>query len=256
MPDIRFYYEGDDDKAALQALKVGGLLPAGEIAPRSKQHPGKEGLVQEVAPFVRPVDGVAGPAVILIDFDDLNSEQVAAWFQKALAVHLPKEPPTTLERQNTEKPRIALFHLSGAGRTGRVVLVPVGLPDDPVIATDYAIDRYAIDDYLLRLVRDAAAYKAMTDFSEISQETALGKLMEFVKLLRNNNIPIRNSKRFLHLIRAITSFRPSSAVFVERLVGKAIAGAGKDHVRALLQPLLADLAAAADILNPPATRPP
>jgi hypothetical protein len=255
MAEIPIYYEGDDDRAALQALKTGSLLPDAEIAPRSKQHPGKDGLVAEVAPFIRPIDGVAGSAIVLVDLDDLNAEQVASWFHKGLADQLSKAPPTAIDRRNLEDARLALFKLTGGGKTGRAVLIPVGLAEDSVITKNYGIDRFAIDDYLLRLVCDTPTYNAMTDFADIPQEKALSKLLEFVNLLRGNEIPIQNSKRFLHLIRAITSFRPSSAVFVERLVGKAIAGPGRERVRQLLQPLLDDIAAAARTLVATAATP-
>lgn len=76
---IRVYYEGDDDRVVLQGLQEMALLPeTWEIASRSKQHPGKDGLVSEVLPFVRPVNGVGGRAVVLIDLDDLSPVQLAS----------------------------------------------------------------------------------------------------------------------------------------------------------------------------------
>lgn len=61
---IRVYYEGDDDRVLLEGLKVGRLIPDSlELVKRSKQQPGQDGLVHELAVSVRPSNGVAGSVV-------------------------------------------------------------------------------------------------------------------------------------------------------------------------------------------------
>jgi hypothetical protein len=249
---IRVYYEGDDDRVILDEFKkAGGLLPENwDIVQRSKKDGGKEGMVHELAAFIRPVNGVGGDAVALLDLDDLELHQVGPWAESALAKELPPgDSNTTILRPPIADPRLSLIELSSGERKGRAVFVSVGLPEEEELRTVYQVERFAVDDYLFRLVRDPRAYEAMPDLREVAHELAMQKLMEFAKTLRNNQIPIRNCKRFLHLLRAVTGFRPSSAAIVERLVGKALEGLGKEYVRRLFLPLIDDPDEAARILG-------
>jgi hypothetical protein len=117
---IRVYYEGDDDRVILQGLQRMTLLPdAWEIAIRTKQHPGKDGLVRELLPFVAPVNGVGGSAVVLVDLDDLSAEGMAAWFQRQLAEGVKNsEPPMTLSREVPGPARVTFVH-DPRGRSDR-----------------------------------------------------------------------------------------------------------------------------------------
>jgi len=241
MPDskrIRLYYEGDDDRNVLEQMKGGGLLAGNvEVAKRRKDCPGREGMVQDLAPFV----GIGGRAVALTDLDGNIIESLTKWFQNTLQAALAKEePPGTINAQERISDRISTFACTSDQHTGHVALIAVGLPEDEEIKSSQ-IDRFAIDDYLLRLARDPQIYESNPDLCSVPYAGCMKKLMEMVQLLRQNDIPIRNSKRYLHFLRAITNFRPSSAEFAGRLVGKAIDSTGQGRLRELFSPLLEDL---------------
>jgi hypothetical protein len=68
------------------------------------------------------------------------------------------------------------------------------------------------------------------------------KLVRFTTLPRENGIPVRQSKRLLHLLRAVTAFPASSATFVQRLITKSLDNVGPDRVRKALHPLVDDFA--------------
>src|SRR5438105_7305969 len=119
---IRTYYEGDDDRVILEGLQALQLLPANcEIARRSRQHPGKDGLVHDLAPFVRPANGVGGSAIVLVDLDHLTPDELFTWFGKQLAEEM-KEPaaPPKLELKRSDKARSGLFSLTSVDRIGQV----------------------------------------------------------------------------------------------------------------------------------------
>lgn len=241
MPDsklIRLYYEGDDDRNVLERMKGGGLLAGNvEVAKRNKDRQGREGMVQDLAPFV----GIGGRAVALTDLDDHGIEGLPKWFRDTLQAVLAKEePPGTLKTQERISDRISTFACTSNQHTGHVALIAVGLPEDEEIKS-WQIDRFAIDDYLLRLARDSQIYNANPDLCPVPYNKSMNKLVEMVQLLRQNDIPVRNSKRYLHFLRAITNFPPSSAEFAKSLVGKAIASTDKGRLRELFSPLVEDL---------------
>jgi hypothetical protein len=249
---IRVYYEGDDDKVVLRELQRMHLLAAEwEIADRKKdEHPGRDGLVRQLLPFVRPVNGVGGSAVVLVDLDDLSREKLADWFRKQLEDDVKTStPPLTLEEKRPDKGRVALYTITGEGRSGRVVLVAVGLADDEELRKDYGIDKFAIDDHILRLVRDQRVYTAVSELESVPHDLAMRKMIEVGDLLRKNGILIRQTKRFLHILRAVAAVRPSSAVFIERLMKKAGEALTAAELRSLFTPLVEDLEEAGRLLT-------
>jgi hypothetical protein len=257
MPErIRIYYEGDDDRNALEQLKAGDLLsPVLEIASRDKKRAGQEGLVQELAPFIRPVNGVGGSAIALVDLDDRSPEALASWFQKELAKNIPSsDPAVSVAVKLSKSASVTVFELSAGERISHVACVAVELPEDEELVKDYEITRHAIDDYLFRVVRDVSAYQAISDFQDVDYAKAMTKIREMTELLRSNDIPVENSKRLLHLLRAVVNFRPSSAEFVKRVVGKVLDKLDGAKVKALFQPLLTDLELAVGALTAVQTR--
>src|SRR5262249_29151165 len=93
---ILVFFEGNDDKAFLEKLRATNLLPGNwELAKRSREdHAGKDGLVRQLLPFVRPVSGVGGNAIVLVDLDDLNFEQRFDWFRNQLRQGLHGSSPS------------------------------------------------------------------------------------------------------------------------------------------------------------------
>lgn len=246
---IRVYYEGDDDRNFLEKLKERKLLPENwEIAQRDKSRPGKDGMVQDLAPFVRPLNGVGGSAVALADLDEQDAGQMRNWSLGQLTKYVAGEGIAITSRESSS-PRVSAFAVSGGNRSSQVVFVAVGLSEDSVLCQTHGHDRFAMDDYVLRLVCDSSVYAGVSDFQEVPFDTAMKKLQEMASMLRSNQIPIRHTKRFLHLLRAITNFRPSSAAFVERVVGKALATLTEVRAREVLQPLIGDLEEVGKIIS-------
>jgi hypothetical protein len=246
------YYEGDDDGAVLTGLQSAGLLPADFILSerRESKRPGKEGMVQELAPLVSPVNGAGRSAVVLRDLDDLEIDQVSEWFCNELTKALPNvEPQIRILPQEISSKRVLFFQIPGALHTGRVVVIPVGLPGDPEMR-QCGIERFTVDDYIVRLARNQKVFESVTEFGDVQHSLAMRKLTEVMDLMRSNNLPIKNSKRLLHLLRAITGFRASPATFASRLIEKAANVIGMEGLRGHLTPLVDDLDEAAKILAP------
>ena len=139
------------------------------------------------------------------------------------------DPLVQVWRQVTSNPRVVRFDLSGDAKQGRVALVAVGLADDKGLCTEYGIEELAMDDYILRLPLDADVYASVPDFDEVAYGTAKSKLSEMSALLRSNGLPIRRSKRYLHLLRAVVGFPASSATFVQRIIEKPLAALERDR---------------------------
>ena len=254
MPDpkrIRAYYDGDDDRVVLECLESAELMPTSvEIAIRDKKHQGKEGLVYQLSTFVRPINGVAGSAIALVDLDEHDVGELTDWFQKELQKNMPSEGSTVeIQSQPTDRPNVSRISLALGDRQGEVALVAVGLCDDRELRDVFGIEEFAIDDHIFRLCRDADVFAAIPDFKDVTHEVAMRKLSAMATLLRENGIAVRRSKRFLHLLRAIVGFRASSAAFVSRLLTKAHQKVGSDRVRELLTPLVDDVEEAVKVVS-------
>lgn len=248
---IRVYYEGNDDRNVLEGLQRAGLLRADcEIAKRDIQHGGKDGLVRELAPFVRPVNGVGGKAVTLVDLDDLSYQSLTEWFRKQLDEEVKgTDPPITLEETRSTTGRVVSITLTAGDHSGRVALIGVGLADDDLLKSTYQIDRFAMDDYLLRLVREPAVFAAVSELKDVTHELAVRKMSEIAELLRKNGIAIGQSKRFLHILRAVAAFRASSAEFIRVLMKKAAEALSTDALRAIFSAIVQDLDEATLLLD-------
>lgn len=244
---IRVYFEGDDDKAVLEGLSEAKFLPANlELAKRDKTHnPGKDGLVDQLWPFVNPT-AVGGRAIVLVDLDDLNVDQLTGWLAKQLENKL-GQPLATPAATHT---RLRHFTLADGTKAGHVVLCPVGLPDDATLKTAYKLERFAIDEYLLRLVLNDKVYAAVSDFKQLPHATALAKLTEVRDVFHNNGIDVTRSKTYLQIIRAAAQIRPATATIAKRLVSKGAGTLPDAEFRTIMNPLLDDLRDAAAMLTP------
>jgi hypothetical protein len=68
--------------------------------------------------------------------------------------------------------------------------------------------------------------------------------------MKDNGIPIKHTKRLMHLLRAVTGFRASPATFAERLVRQGLAVLGQAGVRDVFLPLIESLEEASALLAP------
>ncbi|HVC94343.1 MAG TPA: hypothetical protein VND64_11670 [Pirellulales bacterium] len=256
MPDPKkkvVFFEGDDDKAFLEALQEAKLLPEGwQLANRNKQqHPGKDGLVRQLLPVVSPVNGIDGRAVVLVDLDDLSPTERVAWFRSAIDEALRNEPKyagVVLESSGA-RGRVQGFRLISGDRVGHVAVVPVGHPDDADLNEQYGIDRFAIDDWVLRLALNQRVFQNVGDLSCIRFDVAVKKYREVGALFRENGLEVRKAKTYVQILRAIAAIGPSTATIVGRLVKKGLEALGTQEFTALTKPFLDDLAVADELVS-------
>jgi hypothetical protein len=241
--EILIFYEGDDDKAFLEKLLDAGHLTSHcRTAGRSKEHhPGKDGLVRQLLAFIRPMTGVGGDAVVLVDIDELTFDQRFIWFRDQIARDLSGSfPQVNVEEGPRLNERVRLLHLVAGDMRGRVALIPAGIPDDPRLTQHYKVDRFAIDDWILRLVDHERVFGAVSELKPIPFAIAMKKLSEVADLFRNNGIEVRRSKTFIQILRALAALAPSTATIIGRLVQKAAETLPVEEFRAILYPLLDD----------------
>jgi hypothetical protein len=254
-PRHRTYYEGDDDGTVLQVLAELGLLPPDlDIVQRHhrKTNPGKDGMVKDIAALVNPAGGAGLSAIAVRDIDDLTLAQAEAWLLERLREEIPaKEPPVQCSQVETGVARLIHVRLEvpGGRHTGRVVGVCVGLHEG-VACKEYGIAQFAVDDHVLHLALDRAVYDAVSEFQEVPYDTARHKLTQIVQIMRENGVPIKHTKRLMHLFRAVAGFRASPATFADRIIRKASEVLGRDQVREAFAPLITCLEEASRILSP------
>ena len=183
MPDsklIRLYYEGDDDRNVLEQMKGGRLLAGNvEIAERRKDRQREGGRGPDVAPFV----SIGGRAVVLTRTWTTKTSIICRnWARRTLEAELANwKPPGIIKAQEYIADRISTFACSSDQRTGHVALIAVGLPVDEAIKS-WQIDRFAVDDYLLRLARDPQIYESNADLCSVPYTKSMSKLVEMVQL--------------------------------------------------------------------------
>ena len=244
---ILIYFEGDDDKAFLEKLRAAGFLGENcKLAERSKEHhPGKDGLVRQLLPFVRPVDGVGGSAIVLVDMDEMTFEQRYTWFRKQVQAELQDSTPSvSLEDGPALNERVRQLRLVAEGKAGHIALIPAGLLGDRELVEKYKIDRFAIDDWLLRLIQDERVFRAVSEFQSVPHAVAMAKFLEVAELFRKNGLECRKSKTYVQILRALAGIRPSTATIVGKLVQRGAEALPPAEFRAYLHPLLDDLEAA------------
>jgi len=246
---ITLLTEGDDDKATLSELQKCGLVDLSfEIKKRNTR--GRGGIVGMLKDAEDTL--AAGKSVVVVrDFDDLDPDGIGKWIDHAV-----REAATTRSwaaspvDTSAASQRVHALDIEGANGKARIAGVAVGLRDDSEKLAPFGIERFALDDCLLLLIADPAVYEEMTELkAEVPHTLAMSKLAEIKRLMDDNGLPLRLSKRFLQLLRAITGFRASPAEFAEGLIVRAIRAIGPEGLRPTFQPLLEDLDAAAQLIT-------
>ena len=248
--EIQVYYEGNDDRAVLEALRKADLLPENlTIARQAGEKGGKEQMVSDLAVLV--ASPAARSAIALRDFDDLKTGDVAQWFAKTLEQESGKhEFRVEIRTQPTTNARVTVCEVAGGEHTGHAAVVCVGLPGESELTKKWGVEEFAMDDYVLRLVCDQGIYEAVSELEGVRYELAFSKLAKTQKLLTENSIPVVQAKRLLHLLRGITGFRASPAVFASRLMEEGLRTIGKEKLADLFEPLLGDIRTATEALSP------
>jgi hypothetical protein len=227
--------EGRTDRLVLAELRAAGFLPDWCEPVEPPDPKGIEGVAQALAERVR--GGIR--TVVMRDADDRDpAGAVLALFDRARAA----APDVSFAEC---APEGSVFRSTAKGDNGdvEVAVVVVGADGDPGLAK-LGVASWAIDDYLLRLVLDPAAYGAFAA-SEKTVEPDHGRVLhktgELQELFKSNGMPLGKSKRYLHLIRAIVDFGASPPVFAQVLVRRVCKGLPEARVETLLSPWLGDL---------------
>lgn len=251
------YFEGDDDKAFLEQLKKASLFPNGwELAVRSREHhPGKDGLIRQLLPWVSPINGVGKHAIVLIDLDEMTADGRADWFRRQLITELATFASAVQVVDGPKDGRVRSWRLSGEDASGLVVLICVGCPDNEVLTKNFGIDRFAIDDWVLQLALDQTGYEAVSELKTVPFQTAMLKFTEVADLFRKNALEVRKSKTYIQILRALAAMAPSTATIVGRIVQKGIESLGRESFSAFLKIALDNLSAAATLIASDSTPP-
>lgn len=252
------YYEGDEDRVVLEGLARAGLLrPTWQIAKRGKEEKKKfdgwTGMVQQMTLVSLP--GVPSRFVVLIDFDDLQPDQLQQRVLSESSKHIPKTLSLAID-PTPAHPRIRAMKLSGDGKERRIAMVPVGLPGNPHLRDHHRLEEFAMDDYLLGLVCHPEIYEAAgkkeAKVKAVPQSLLMQKFDEMRELLRKNGLKVTRAKRLLDFFRIVIGFRVAPATLDEQFIKAAIealAGSRLPELRQLFHPLIDDLDAAAAWLH-------
>jgi hypothetical protein len=175
--------------------------------------------------------------------------QLGEWFGKLLEEK--GQNSVAVESVLAGETNVRQYRLSAEGRSGGVVLCPVGLPEDAELNGLYGLRKFAMDEYPLRLVRHETAYAAVSDFKALPHATALAKMVEVGELFRRNGLDVSKSKTHLQIVRAAAQIRPATATLYKRLVAKAAGVLPADEFHRLMCPLLDDIHEAVRLLTTP-----
>ncbi len=193
----------------------------------------------------------ATSVIVIRDLDDWDPRDLGRWLDDTLTtkgVTLAWEAESPAPVSASE--RLHLRDVRGENGVARLVLVGVGLHEDDSLSGHYPIERFTMDDYLLRLVADSEVYDALTEIRrEVPYEKAVSKLDEIGKLMDSNGLPIRLSKRYLQFLRAIAGFRASPAEFALGLLERAVGAKAESAIRTFFLPFLDDLEVARGLIG-------
>jgi hypothetical protein len=236
---IRVFYEGDDDREVLSGLGLDGLLVERRRG-KGRDVGGDSVALAELAGQVE----LMPHAIVVLDRDDAS---VAARFQFAFDGFMARGVPC--DRTDVAgTSSVVLGAPRGQPRTlQRFAVVLAGLGRNTLGPKYPTVTKFAIDDYILRLLDTKQIYDAIGELS-VSYETAWHKLDAISKLMSENGVPIAGTKRLLHVLRAIAGFRASPAAFAKRVLEVTRELLGDDELRRLFEPLVSDLLVARDHL--------
>lgn len=159
---ISVFTEGDDDRAILEALQKSGFVPSQfEIKDRNtRRRGGVDGMMSDAAAHLKAAISV----IVVRDLDDWEPRDLGRWLDDTLtakggALSWETESPDRVSASE----RLHLRDVRGENGVARLVLVGVGVREDDPLPRHYPIERFTMDDYLLRLVADSEVYHALTE---------------------------------------------------------------------------------------------
>jgi len=244
---IQVLAEGDDDRAVLEGLRKIELLPSRvEIAKKTKND-GHTAVVAGAA--ARAEAGIASIAMIDLDHHPAPAN-LAQWVAARMRERL-RSPGAVVEVLR-EEARVPLLQVRIGDLEAKTAVVAVGLAGDAELRAAYALETFAVDDFLLRVVRDREIFEGISDQDPIPHAAAMDKLDRTITLLRTDDghaVRITKAKRVLFLLRAIADFRAAPASFAGRLIDVAAQKTDRSGVRALFEPLVGDIETAVTLIE-------
>lgn len=203
--------EGAIDRAVIGSL---GIVDEKNLLPRGSSHQGSDEAMKTAADLCLTLGEKV--IVLVLDLDD-----------------------SSVEKRTAELQRAAQSAWGGPGKgdgrylanaNGRIRLVCAGTPDAELVKR-HGFKRFAIDDYLMAFVHDAASFSAF--LAGENHLPAIGKthaellrtIDEVLQVLAKERVPVDRSKRYLDVARAVIGFPAARATFAQHLVARAPAGA-------------------------------
>jgi len=227
-----------DDNAEHAAAQHAALA---SLEIRSSKGPeGQDAVLAGVATTLK----LASRLLVVLDLDD------------GTLVQRGNEVRTRLEQPTVEQESLPFATVEVP--PARIGVVVVGLPGDALTGR-LGISRFTIDDYILRAATQPAVYAGLArrakDVPPLDKVTR--KLDELKTLFDQNALPLRTSKRFAMMLRAVMGYTAAPATFGRDVV-ECAAALDRSTFEGLFQPLLGDIVAAAQWVAaaPPADVPP
>jgi hypothetical protein len=180
--------------------------------------------------------------VVLRDLDDESEEALGPWLQSRPRAEAARRDESTVGAILDVGPP-ATVELASGERTSRVAVVPAGPPVDPALAR-YRLERFTMDDYVLRILHDAGVYAGVPQLRDVPHGAAFAKLDELLAVMRANDRPVLTAKQVLLFLRSVAAFGVAAPTFAERALTAALQHGGNVRLEAAFQPLLDQLRAA------------
>lgn len=170
----------------------------------------------------------------IIDLDDRSPGAVVERLCRALREHQVRPPDKTPEAP-------CVLAVDGPNGPARIGVVAVGISGIGSELGISGVARFAVDDYLLRMVLCHAVYEKVSELEAVPFDVAEKKLRAFVDRLRENGLAVGTTQPMISLFKGITNFRASPAELAKRLVDGAIKAGGPELLRKMLSPMADDL---------------
>ncbi len=201
--------EGDTDRVALEALDL--VSPDHLLPNRSKPHNGRDHAIA-VACALCPTLDATDIALGL----DLNGGSEADLFN-----HVIKIAKDGFDRT------LALNGDLFTYKECNIHIIPVGLPGDDLIQQKLRFTRFAMDDYLVKLIHSDVSFAATLKSERLAKNALKDPaeirtlVLKLIQLAKANGVEIDSSKRYLDFVRGLIGFSASRAKFAELLILKA-----------------------------------
>ena len=231
----------------LEILNKNKQLPRDwKITPQDDRHSGKDAVFTRLKPFISPIDGLDGRAVLLLDLDERTYDQFFVWVAGKLRALMPSEIEIV---SHPPESRLQLFEFRHENRVGHLVVVAVGRPNHEELKSKYGVECFSMDDWVFPLSHIDAVHTASGDFRHVPLETLLKLHLEVAALFRASQLTVNKSKTYLHILRAACGIGASATTVFGKIVEKSYEQLGPERMSKELEDILADLTQAGVLLQ-------